>query len=174
MAFDRSGDERVAAPIQPVSVGVAGDVLGRRVLAGLIDVAVLAALFVVMGVLFGGTHSQRVTSVANPRIHETTSSVSLSGVPFALFVTLCLAYYFVLELRSGQTLGKRAMTLRVVDIDGGAPSVRAVFLRTLGRVIDVLPLFYLVGLIALAFGQPRQRIGDRLAHTTVAAGTTAE
>jgi hypothetical protein len=41
--------------------------------------------------------------------------------------------------------------------------------RTLGRIVDVLPLFYLVGLIALASStSPRQRIGDRLAHTTVA------
>jgi uncharacterized RDD family membrane protein YckC len=168
MAFDRTGAERQVVPTQPVSVGVAEDVLGTRVLAGIIDLALLAGLFLVMGVLFGGSHTQRATSVANPQIHETTSSVSLSGGPFLLFVVLCLVYYFVLELRYGQTLGKRAMKLRVVDLDGGKPTTRAIFLRTLGRVIDVLPLFYLVGMVVLAFGQPRQRIGDRFARTTVA------
>jgi uncharacterized RDD family membrane protein YckC len=95
--------------------------------------------------------------------------VSLTNGPLVLFLVLCLSYYFILESRSGQTLGKRATGLRVISIDGGVPTTRAILLRTLGRIIDILPFLYLIGLIALAFGKPRQRIGDRLAHTTVAA-----
>jgi uncharacterized RDD family membrane protein YckC len=43
-----------------------------------------------------------------------------------------------------------------------------VLLRTLGRIVDVLPVFYLVGWIAMRGPhRPPQRLGDRLAGTTV-------
>jgi hypothetical protein len=41
-------------------------------------------------------------------------------------------------------------------------------LRTVGRVIDVLPVFYLVGWIMMRGPhRPPQRFGDRIARTTV-------
>jgi len=169
VAFDATGIEPSGAPQRAVSTDVAHDVLGRRVVAGFIDLAVLAVLFVLMALVFGGTQSQTATSVSNPGIHQTNYSLSLSNGPFLVFIVLALAYYFVLEARLGQTIGKRAMGLRVIDLDGGAPTTGAILLRTLGRTIDVLPLLYLVGLIAIGFGKQRQRIGDRFAHTTVAA-----
>jgi uncharacterized RDD family membrane protein YckC len=145
--------------------GAENEVLGRRVLGGLIDLAALAGVFVVVSLLAGGVNTGGATGVRT----TASLSVSLTGWAFVLFAGLCFAYYFVLELRTGQTLGKRALGLRVIDINGAAPSAGAVLLRTLGRIIDVLPIFYLVGLIALNVGRPRQRIGDRLAGTTVVA-----
>jgi len=56
----------------------------------------------------------------------------------------------------------------VVSLDGAAPTTKAIAVRTLGRVIDVLPFLYLIGMVALLVGKPRRRIGDRLAGTTVA------
>ena len=155
-----------AGPAAWGSSGVRAEVLGRRVLAGLIDVGVLAGLFVVMGLLFGGAHSQ---TASTPGLHQASFFIALTGIPLVLFFAACFAYYFGLEARYSQTLGKRVMALRVVDLRGGTPAAGAVFVRTLGRVVDGLPFLYLVGLIALATSRPpRRRIGDRLAHTTVA------
>ncbi len=168
MAFDATSAQPSGTPQRAVSTAVGQGVMGARIVAGFIDLVVLTVLFVAMGLIFGGAHSQTATSLSNPSVHQTNHSVSLTGGSFVLFVILCLAYYFVLESRSGQTIGKRLMGVRVVDLDGGRPTTGAVFRRTLGRLVDVLPLLYQVGLIATGFGQRRQRIGDRLAHTTVA------
>jgi uncharacterized RDD family membrane protein YckC len=140
-----------------------------RVLAGFVDLGVLVLVFVVVGVLFGGAYTQTTTTRASSGVHETaaTSGVSLTGGRFGLFVVLCLVYYFACEMYSGQTIGKRAMGLRVVDIDGGQLTARAVFIRTVGRIVDVLPLLYLLGVLVLASSKRHQRIGDRLARTTV-------
>ncbi|HEX9540106.1 MAG TPA: hypothetical protein VGA04_18250 [Streptosporangiaceae bacterium] len=61
------------------------------------------------------------------------------------------------------------MGLRVLGAPGARPSVWAVTLRTLLRVVDWLPLLYLAGFITmLATGTRRQRIGDLGARTAVA------
>jgi uncharacterized RDD family membrane protein YckC len=95
-------------------------------------------------------------------------SVSLTGGPFLLWVGIALLYHFIAELQTGQTVGKRIMGLKVITVNGRPPGVRPVLMRTLGRIVDVLPFFYLVGWIAMRGPrQPPQRLGDRLAGTTV-------
>ncbi len=139
------------------------DVLGRRVIAALLDVAVIFGLFVLFAVEFGSAHA---------RVHggQTNFSVSLNGAPAVVSIALVVAYYFVLELRFGRTLGKLLNGLRAVSVDGGPLTARKALVRTIGRVIDLLPVLYLIGFIALLVsGSPRQRIGDRLAGTTVLA-----
>jgi RDD family len=67
-----------------------------------------------------------------------------------------------------QTIGKGVMGLKVITVNGGPLGVRPVLLRTVGRIIDVLPVFYLVGWIAMRGPhKPPQRLGDRIAGTTV-------
>jgi hypothetical protein len=79
-----------------------------------------------------------------------------------------LLYYFASEVMFGQTVGKRLLGLRVTGIDGGRPSTAAVAGRTLLRIVDWLPVMYLVGFIAMmAGGVPRRRVGDLAARTVV-------
>jgi uncharacterized RDD family membrane protein YckC len=168
MASDTFADPPHSAAQHSRTGSDATDALSERVLAALLDLGALAILFVIVGLLSGGYHSQTETSASNPSIHESYHGIYLTGSKFVLFLVLCLLYYFVLEALWSQTLGKRAMRLRVVSLDGGTPSTKAIAVRTLGRVIDVLPFLYLIGMIALLVGKPRRRIGDRLARTTVA------
>ena len=66
-------------------------------------------------------------------------------------------------------MGKLLVGLRVVRAGGGRPSVWKVATRTVLRVVDWLPLLYLVGFIAmLATGARRQRLGDLAAGTGIA------
>jgi uncharacterized RDD family membrane protein YckC len=134
------------------------DVLGLRISAALIDLALLAGVFVVLALAIG----ERTAEGNNV-------SLSLSGAAAAVYFGLVLLYYFALEAAIGQTVGKLALNLQVVRADGSRPSAAAIALRTLLRFVDWLPLLYLVGFIAMmATGQRRQRLGDLAAKTIVA------
>lgn len=68
---------------------------------------------------------------------------------------------------SGQTLGKRAMGLRVIQESGVRIGFLHAVLRNLARPIDRLPFLYAVGGTAALFSQSQQRLGDMLAGTIV-------
>ena len=141
----------------PSGGGDGVDVVGRRIGAALLDVLVLAILFVVMGLLFGESKSE-----------GGEASVNLEGAGALAYFALVLLYYFVLEATTGQTIGKRLLGVRVVTVAGGPARPGPVALRTVLRVVDALPFLYLVGLIViLATGSRRQRVGDLAAGTTV-------
>jgi uncharacterized RDD family membrane protein YckC len=67
----------------------------------------------------------------------------------------------------GQTIGKRIMKLRVIDERGLSLRLNQVVLRNLFRVIDSLPLFYMVGGMACLASSRVQRLGDLAAGTLV-------
>ena len=59
------------------------------------------------------------------------------------------------------------MGIKVVKEDGSECTYGAAFGRNILRLIDVLPTIYIVGLIAIASSEKRQRIGDQAAGTVV-------
>ena len=139
----------------PVSPG-REDVLGLRIAAALIDLVLLGGLFVIMGLTVGES------SAAGGSFN-----VSLNGVWLLAFLAVALVYYFALEAWGGQTVGKRVFGLRISRAGERAP-VGAVAVRTLLRVVDWLPLMYLLGFITMmATGTRRQRLGDLAARTSV-------
>jgi uncharacterized RDD family membrane protein YckC len=81
-----------------------------------------------------------------------------------------LAIYFlyhpVLEIvMRGRTPGKRVAGVRIVDEAGGLPSVGAILIRNVFRLIDALPGFYAVGLVTSILTTRRVRVGDLAAGT---------
>jgi uncharacterized RDD family membrane protein YckC len=172
-----AGPPPIAAPPQ--------DRLGRRVSAALADVALLAVLFVSLGLATGGAPAQNLPpgawNVSAGAVHFGTwwigfGEVTVAGWWLAGYLAVLLLYYFLLEAATGQTLGKRLLGLRVVACDGTRPSAAAIAARTLLRLVDWLPLLYLAGFITvLATGRRRQRLGDLAARTrvTVAPGVPA-
>ncbi len=85
-----------------------------------------------------------------------------------VFFVLAIGYGVIFEWRwRGQTIGKKMLRLRVMD-EGGLPlSASQVLLRNLLRAIDSLPLFYLVGGVAMLASARAQRLGDLAAGTIV-------
>jgi uncharacterized RDD family membrane protein YckC len=151
------------SPSQPTASGAPGredsaDVVGRRIGAAVLDVLALIVLFVVIGLLFGKTH----TGGGN-------ASVNLTGTSAIVYFALVALYYVAFETTTGQTLGKRALDIRVQRLDGEQATLGAVVVRTVLRIVDFLPLFYGLGLIViLATGaKRRQRLGDLAAKTTI-------
>ncbi|HSH93581.1 MAG TPA: RDD family protein, partial [Roseimicrobium sp.] len=67
----------------------------------------------------------------------------------------------------GQTLGKRLLRLRVVDINGLPLQPGQVIVRNLLRFVDVLPVGYLVGGLTAFLNKRGQRLGDIAANTVV-------
>lgn len=90
------------------------------------------------------------------------------GAYFLLAFLLPMLYGMVLEsVWRGQTLGKRLLKLRVIDQEGLRLQVSQVVVRNLLRVVDSLPLFYLVGGVAALLSGKAQRLGDLAASTVV-------
>lgn len=87
---------------------------------------------------------------------------------FILWFLIDWGYGILLEAAmSGQTIGKRALGLRVIHESGVRAGFYHVVIRNLARPVDRLPIFYLVGGVAALFSQDQQRLGDMLAGTIV-------
>ncbi len=90
-----------------------------------------------------------------------------STVGSVLNVILGLAYYGYLEgSPSGQTVGKKAMNIRVIDFNGGGPiGPGRALLRYLGRIVSALPC--LLGYFWMLWDSEKQTWHDKIATTVV-------
>lgn len=85
----------------------------------------------------------------------------------ALNLLLGLAYYAYLEgSPSGQTVGKRAMSIRVIDFAGGGPiGPGRALLRYVGRILSAIPC--LLGYFWMLWDSEKQTWHDKIATTVV-------
>ena len=130
--------------------------LGERVLARLIDLAGFLALYILSIILFG------VAAFTN-------SSVGFYAVMIG-FLVIFVFYDLVCELTmNGQSVGKKIMKIRVISLTGSQPTLSQYLLRWLFRIIDVSVIFGfgVVAVLAVAFTEKHQRIGDMVAKTIV-------
>jgi uncharacterized RDD family membrane protein YckC len=101
------------------------------------------------------------------------SKVFTSGTGMFYLVLLpALAIYFlyhpVLEIAMhGRTPGKRMAGIRIVAKDGSSASSGAILLRNIFRLIDSLPIFYVLGILVCLFNKQHLRIGDMAAGTVL-------
>jgi uncharacterized RDD family membrane protein YckC len=161
-------------PVDPTDLGVTA-VTGRRVVAALIDLAVLLGLLVILSQIVGPTSADagggvRVSMQLITITHNGHSAVDIGlfGRWAVLYAALTVAYYFALEAWAGQTLGKALLGVRVAGRDGGRAGPGAIAGRTVLRAVDGLPLLYLVGYVSvLVTGSRRARLGDLGAGTAV-------
>jgi len=101
---------------------------------------------------------------------DVANAVSVIG-----FFVVSVAYAIVLEWRwRGQTIGKRLFGLRVMDVHGLRLQLPQIAIRNLLRVVDMLPLLYLVGGLTAVFSRNAQRLGDMAANTIVTRERKAE
>lgn len=84
-----------------------------------------------------------------------------------LFMMLMTGVLAFSEGSFGRSPGKLLLGLRVVRLDGGAPSLGASATRALMLLVDWFWSFGVVGLLLAGFTRRRQRLGDLLAGTMV-------
>ncbi len=140
-----------------------GSRLAARLLDSLIQGAFILALILTLGATgvmtngFGGS-----------------GGVVVAIVILILFFTLFL-YDLVFEIAmNGQTPGKRATGIRVVDASGAPAAPLALVTRNIVRIVDFLPVYYAAGLITMLATQRTQRLGDLAAHTIVVRERTGD
>jgi uncharacterized RDD family membrane protein YckC len=126
-----------------------------RAIAWAVDAAAIAALTSIAGKL-----AQQLGAV---------NKDWAGALDALLFFVIQMGYGMVLEWRwRGQTLGKRLVGLRVIDVRGMRLQFAQIAIRNVLRLVDSLPYFYLVGGIAAFVNRKGQRLGDLAASTVVA------
>lgn len=131
--------------------------VGSRFAAGVIDQLLRTAILVSLVFL---------QSLAGDGL-STSSGVLVAALLVVVFLVQ-FAYDVLFEtLASGRTPGKRWTGLRVVKVGGTPVGFVASALRNLLRIVDALPGFYLVGILAVLFTRNNQRLGDLAAGTIV-------
>ena len=125
-----------------------------RFLAWGLDLACITALAYGAGLLLG------LLLIISPDVAKAVSVL--------LYFGISIAYGIVMEWSwRGQTVGKKVLRLRVVDVQGLRLEFSQIVIRNLLRFADLLPACYLVGGIACLISKRAQRLGDLAANTVV-------
>jgi uncharacterized RDD family membrane protein YckC len=125
-----------------------------RFLAWLVDAAIFLAFVMLVG-----------TVVALLSLLAGEAAQALS---FLLYFAFSVGYSILFEwIWRGQTVGKRLLRIRVIDAQGLWLKFSQVVIRNLLRVVDMMPVFYLLGGIACVTSRRAQRLGDLAANTVV-------
>lgn len=91
-----------------------------------------------------------------------------SALGIVVYFLVDWGYGIALETAwAGQTVGKRVMSLRVIQESGVRIGFYHAALRNLARPVDRMPLLYLVGGSVALLSRSHQRLGDLLAGTIV-------
>jgi uncharacterized RDD family membrane protein YckC len=124
--------------------------LGDRVLAAIIDYAIVVAYFIGSFLV-----------LASAKFLTTASLILVVFLPTFLYFLLCELFL------DGQTVGKLARRIKVVRLDGRAPTVSGYLTRWLLRPIDFELTSGAAALACVLVTGTGQRLGDLAAGTTV-------
>ena len=133
----------------------------QRVFAWIVDMIVIVVIAAVLGGLGFGS-----LALGNILLNPGALAFGVGSV-FLLIAVIVVYTLFLEGMWQGQTLGKKALNIRVVDRKSGKPeTVLQSFIRNILRIIDN-QLLGLVALILVVTTKDKQRIGDMLAKTIV-------
>lgn len=149
--------------------------LGTRFMAWIVDsiIAYLIVFGLILGLIALGIASDGLIEYIEEHLSYSfgDDKVSLElkmGIFFSLFLlilnTVSFVYFFLFEyFGHGRTLGKRWMSIRVIGEEGVALNSTKVFLRSVFRIVDSIPIAWLVPL----FSKRSKRLGDMVAGTLI-------
>ncbi len=115
----------------------------RRFAAAFLDGLILGVIGFIVGVILGSDNAANVAGLL-----------------------LGIAYYTYLEGSTGQTLGKKALGIRVIDLkDGGSIGYGRAFIRYIGRFVSGIVL--LLGYLWMLWDKEKQTWHDKFANSVV-------
>lgn len=120
--------------------------LGDRIVAFLIDALIMGAYAIFMSIIVG--------------------IAKIGTIAFIFYIPL-MFYSITFEIfMNGQSPGKSAKEIKVVKLNGGAPTIGSYLLRWLFRPLDII-LYGAVAMVSIIVSKNGQRVGDMAAGTTV-------
>lgn len=145
--------------------------IGSRFVALLLDYLLQAATALVLVLVFvlfisgtAGGRSSGGLATSGSNLSEKWGIAIAIALPFLFhwgYFTLFEAFW------RGQTPGKRIMRIRVIQQTGRPIGLFESMGRNLLRAIDMLPTFYIFGVITMFLTSRQQRLGDLVAGTLV-------
>ena len=134
---------------------------GSRIVAIVIDTIILGIIGFLLMIPFG-------LSTAMLALMSGSWNIAMWMIAYVVVLNfiIWIIYFTYFEGNSGQTIGKKAMHIKVVKNDGKKLTYADALIRTILRVIDGIA-FYLIGLIVILVTERKQRIGDMAAGTIV-------
>lgn len=128
--------------------------LGQRIFAFSIDLAIIILVYVANYIWF---------------FAEGSSENELKYILFQLFAFLWLGFYSLVSevIGNGQSLGKLAMGIKVIKLNGEELQFYDYFSRWSMRIIDIYFSIGSIAMLLIASNRNAQRIGDIIAGTTI-------
>ncbi|MFB5631642.1 MAG: RDD family protein [Nitrosopumilaceae archaeon] len=126
-----------------------------RFFAWLIDYIIVAvAAFTIYLVIFSVTFDQVISGD-----FENSRSFEYGTISIVFFL-----YWLILESKTGQSIGKRALHLKITNLAGEKADIKSIAISSFGKAF-LLPIDVIVG--RLFTNENRQRIFNRLGKTIV-------
>lgn len=124
--------------------------IGDRMVAYLVDCAIYIAYY-----FFLFLANEMVGFLRNGYI------AFMASLPLLFYSLVCETFM------NGQTVGKKAKGIQVISLDGGQASFGQYLARWLFSLIDIFADFGVVAVVMIALSEKNQRLGDKVAGTTV-------
>ena len=126
----------------------------KRLLAWMIDIVLIYTYMIIM-------EKYVVRPLSFYDSLGSTASILIIAVPAALYHLLCEVFM------NGQSIGKKALGIKVLDINGNEATLSQYLLRWSFRLFDMLITFCAGAVLSTALSKNSQRLGDLVAGTVV-------
>ena len=124
----------------------------RRLFAWLIDLMVLLAYLWITDIILSRTVGRDWDE---------------RGWRVVLYMLPYLLYHLLMEISlNGQSIGKKAMSIKVITLEGGQPSLSQYLIRWMFRILDI-GLFFIPAFFSVILSSRSQRVGDMVAGTII-------
>jgi len=126
-----------------------------RFFAWLIDYIIVAAVaFAIYLAIFSANFDQVMSGD-----FEDSRSFEYGSISIVFFL-----YWLILESKTGQSIGKMALHLKITNLSGGQADIKSIAISSFGKAF-LLPIDVIVG--RLVINKKRQRIFNKLGKTIV-------
>ena len=151
------------APVQPASSKYAG--FWIRVVAYLIDAAVLGIPTFILFAIFGGGMGALAGRNQDPSTINPAAIVAAMGTMILVVLAINFCYFIFMESSAKQaTVGKMVLGLKVINANGGRISMGQSVGRTLSKLLS--SILY-IGYIMVGVTEKKQGLHDMIAGTFV-------
>lgn len=139
---------------QKVDINYALAGLMQRILAFVIDVIVIYVIYMLLIML--------IMAVLPFNSDAFMTFIYIVMYPIVMFYHLYMEYFF-----NGQSLGKKALGIRVIKANGERPEFIDYLTRWMFRLVDVTFSAGVVAIVSILSSERQQRLGDIIGNTLV-------